>query len=127
MEKWINVFGGMIPKDNYIIEMNWGKQVGIKLLGNKYNVKIEFESSPIIHCMDESDMLGDGYNEEEIERLKKCRYKNTIYKIINGEFKRYIQHKFNGTDNYDSYIIVTENYFIEIMTDSKIIITSMDK
>lgn len=126
MEKWIDVFYGIIPQDIYIVEIKWGRQAMISLIGKKNNVKIEFEGTPIIHCMDESDMLGDGYNEEEIERLKKCQYKNTIYKIINGEFKRYIQHKFNGTDNYDSYIIVTENYFIEIMTDSKIII-SMDK
>ena len=94
MEKWINVFGGMIPKDNYIIEMNWGKQVGIKLLGNKYNVKIE--------------------------RLKKCRYKNTIYKIINGEFKRYIQHKMGVASeiyDYKNYILIAGSYIIEIVGD----------
>ena len=127
MEKWIDVYEGVIPKDNYIIEINWGRKVIANLIGNAYNIKIEFEGEPIIHCMDESDMLGEGYNEKEIERLKKCRYKNTIYKINNGEYKRYVQKHIGNTEKYDSYIIVTENYFIEIMTNSKIIITNIDE
>lgn len=125
MEKWIEVNKNEIPKDVYTIELTNGEENGlnISLIGekNNNNVRIFFGVVHSVRMFDEG-IVQDLYSDAETERLKKDEFKNVIYEIKGGEYLKSvceISQGFVDQDRAKHYVVVTLNYFIEVITDFK--------
>lgn len=124
MEKWTEILDGIIPLDNYQTNLMNGEDNGliIELNGNKHKVVINFGVVKAVRMLDEGIVQNNLYSENEVERLKKSGFQNVIYEITDGEFEKQIENISEGLwDTFDAkhYIVITQNYNIDIITECK--------
>lgn len=122
MERWKEVFVGKIPKEVYQIKMINGEEQGlvINLSGNHICVIINFGIVQAVQMLDEGIVQCDLYSEDEIRRYKDDNFKNVIYEVEGGEFKKRINNISNGYGeilNLKHYIVITHNYNIDVITE----------
>lgn len=122
MEKWKEIFKGTIPKDYYQIQLKNGEESGlvVELNGNNNKVKINFGLVRAVRMLDEGIVQSGVYSDDEIVQFKEEDFKNVIYEISDGEFKRQIQNCADGyleMLNVKHYVIITQNYNIDIVTE----------
>ena len=122
MENWNVVFDGIIPQDNYQTQITNGEYKGliIELESNNHHVIINFGVVQAIRMLDEGIVQNELYLDSEVEKFKKDGFKNVIYEIKEGQFLREIQNIAGGyceVLNVKHYIVITQNYNIEIITE----------
>lgn len=122
METWKEVFVGKIPKGVYQMQMVNGEKQGliIELSDDNVCVIIKFGMVQAVRMLDEGIVQGNLYSDNEIKKYKKSNFQNTIYEVQEGEFWKLI-NKFSGgygdIINLKHYIIITQNYNIDIVTE----------
>jgi len=124
VEKWKEAFDGVIPHDNYETKLINGEENGliIELNGQKHNVVFKFGIVKAVRMLDEGIVQNNLYSQNEIDRFKDTRFKNVIYEITDGEFSKHIESISEGMwDTFDAkhYILITQNYDIDIITGWK--------
>lgn len=122
MEIWKEVFVGKIPKGNYQMQMINGEKQGliIELSSDNVCVIIKFGMIQAVRMLDEGIVQGKLYSDNEIKKYKVNNFQNTIYEVQEGEFGKQINKISDGYGdimNLKHYIIITQNYNVDIVTE----------
>jgi len=121
MEKWQEIFEGVIPIGKYLAEVRNGEEEGLVILleNIEYSVKIDFGAVSAIRIFDEGILLQGTFEESELAKYKRDNFTNTIYKLSGGEFENSVR-KMSGEIydilNLEHYLIITLNYVIEVIS-----------
>lgn len=121
MEHWEEIYKNIIPVGKYETLVENGEKAGlsIKLESNEYIASINFGVVSAFRMLDEGIVLEGVFDENEILKYRKNSFSNTIYRVQDGEFGKFV--KKTGNELYDyldlkHYIIITINYVIEIIS-----------
>lgn len=122
MEKWKKIFIGKIPKAIYQIQMLNGEKQGltIELTSANVCVKITFGMVQAVRMLDEGIVQSNLYSDTEIKRYKGDNFANVIYEVQQGEFAKQIKQISNGYGdilNLKHYVVITQNYNVDIVTE----------
>lgn len=122
MEKWKEVFGGIIPKAVYQVQLINGEKQGltIKLSSSQTCVTINFGMVQAVRMLDEGIVQSNLYSENEIRKYKDNDFRNIIYEVQDGEFSEQINQISDGYGealNLKHYVVITQNYNIDIVTE----------
>lgn len=122
MENWNEIFAGIIPQDNYQTQITNGEDKGLvlELKSNNNHVILNFGVVQAIRMLDEGIVQKELYSYNELEKFKKDGFKNVIYEVTGGEFAKQIQNISDGyleTLNAKHYVVITQNYNIDIITE----------
>lgn len=122
VEKWYEVFKGVIPKDNYQVQLRIGEVSGltIELRSDTIQIVLSFGAVRAIRMLDEGLVQGQLYSQSEVQKFKKDGFKNVVYEVTDGEFKNQIRKISDGFVDALSakhYVIITQNYNIDIVTE----------
>lgn len=122
MEKWKEVFVGTIPKAVYQVQLINGEKEGltIKLSGSQTCVMINFGMVQAVRMLDEGIVQSNLYSENEIRKYKDNDFQNIIYEVKDGEFSEQINQISDGYGevlNLKHYVVITQNYNIDIVTE----------
>ena len=122
MEKWKEVFGGIIPKAVYQVQLINGEKQGptIKLSSSQTCVMINFGMVQAVRMLDEGIVQSNLYSENEIRKYKDNDFRNIIYEVQDGEFSEQINQISDGYGealNLKHYVVITQNYNIDIVTE----------
>lgn len=122
MERWEEVFNGKIPKGIYQMQLVNGEEQGlvVKLLYNNIHVIIKFGMVQAVRMLDEGIVQSNLYSETEIKRYKDDNFSNVIYEVRQGEFAKQIKKILSGYGevlNLKHYVVITQNYNVDIITE----------
>lgn len=122
MEKWIEVYKGMIPNDNYKVWLTNSEEKGldIELRGNNNCVKLKFGFVQAVRMLDEGIVQDGVYLESELDKYRENFFENVIYELQEGEFKEEIQKMSAGymdAVEIKHYLLITGNFNIDIITE----------
>lgn len=122
MEKWKEAFVGIVPQGNYQTEITNGEDKGlvIGLRSNNDNIVLNFGIVQAVRMLDEGIVQKGLYSDSEVERFKKEGFKNIIYEVVDGEFSKQVENIADGyweTLDAKHYVIITQNYNIDIITE----------
>lgn len=122
MEKWKEVFADKIPKGIYQTQIINGEKQGlvIELLNEHFCVVLKFGIVLAVRMLDEGIVQSDLYSDNEVEKYKNHNFENIIYEIQGGEFQKQINKISDGYGeslNLKHYIVITQNYNIDIVTE----------
>ena len=135
MENWKIYREDEIPKDVYIGDISYVEDNNpVIKLENWHNgriinyIKLEFKNMYSVRVFEEGMALNKIF--EDIMKFKPDRRKNVIYEVEDGDYakevRKIVGRKLIGTKIYQ-YVIMTENYFFEIVTASEPVITMMEE
>ena len=132
MEIWKAAFPGMIPKDRYQTQLSNGEEKGlvITLKGEKHCVLLRFGVVQAVRMLDEGIVQMDLYSGQQFDILKEEGFKDVIYEVVQGEFEKQIRKISAGYVEVlkeKHYVIITQNYNIDIITEWKPEIDIVDK
>lgn len=134
MERWKEVFVGVIPKAVYQMQLINGEEHGliIKLSSSHTCVVINFGVVQAVRMIDEGIVQNYLYSENEVERHKCNHFQNVIFEVKDGEFAEQINRISCGMGevlNLKHYILITQNYNVDIIADSEptILISKNDR
>jgi hypothetical protein len=122
MENWKEVFVGIIPQGNYQTQITNGEDKGLilELKSNNNHAILNFGVVQAVRILDEGIVQKELYSDNEVEKYKKDGFRNVIYEVTDGEFAEQIQNIADGyweTLNAKHYIVITQNYNIDIITE----------
>lgn len=122
MEKWEEVFAGKIPKAVYQMQLINGERQGltIELLSANVCVMIKFGAVQAVRMLDEGIVQSDLYSDSEIKKYKEDGFSNVIYEVRQGEFAKQIKQVSDGYGdilNLKHYVVITQNYNVDIVTE----------
>lgn len=122
METWKEVFIGQIPKGVYQIQLVNGEKQGliIELSNDNVCIIIKFGIVQAVRMLDEGIVQNNLYSDHELEKYKDNNFQNIIYEVQQGEFGKQINMISDGYGdvlNLKHYIIITQNYNIDIVTE----------
>ena len=135
MENWKIYREDEIPKDVYIGDISYAEDNNpVIKLENWHNgriinyIKLEFKNMYSVRVFEEGKALNKIF--EDIMKFKPDRRKNVIYAVEDGDYakevRKIVGRKLIGTKIYQ-YVIMTENFFFEIVTASEPVITMMEE
>ena len=135
MENWKIYREDEIPKDVYIGDISYAEDNNpVIKLENWHNgriinyIKLEFKNMYSVRVFEEGMALNKIF--EDIMKFKPDRRKNVIYEVEDGDYakevRKIVGRKLIGTKIYQ-YVIITENFFFEIVTASEPVITMMEE
>ena len=135
MENWKIYREDEIPKDVYIGDISYVEDNNpVIKLENWHNgriinyIKLEFKNMYSVRVFEEGKALNKIF--EDIMKFKPDRRKNVIYEVEDGDYakevRKIVGKKLIGIKIYQ-YVIMTENYFFEIVTASEPVITMMEE
>ena len=123
MENWKIYREDEIPKDVYIGDISYVEDNNpVIKLENWHNgriinyIKLEFKNMYSVRVFEEGRALNKIF--EDIMKFKPDRRKNVIYEVEDGDYAKEVIYQ---------YVIMTENYFFEIVTASEPVITMMEE
>ena len=121
MEKWRKIlndcFEGKKCETLLTISENNGLQ--IELSNSEKKIKIVFGNAQAIRFLDEGLVQNFLYDNVNIDGNNDISFDNIMYEITNGEFYNFINKISYGMSKelaMKHYIIITQNYNIEILT-----------
>lgn len=122
MEIWKEVFVGNISQDKYQTQITNGEEKGLvlELIGNNSHIVLNFGVVIAVRMLDEGIVQKELYSDSEVKKFKKNGFKNVIYEVSGGEFTKQIKNIADGyweTLNTKHYVIITQNYNIDIITE----------
>ena len=135
MENWKIYREDEIPKDVYIGDISYVEDNNpVIKLENWHNgriinyIKLEFKNMYSVRVFEEGMALNKIF--EDIMKFKPDRRKNVIYEVEDGDYakevRKIVGRKLIGTKIHQ-YVIMTENFFFEIVTASEPVITMMEE
>lgn len=122
MENWKEVFVGIIPQGNYQTQITNGEDKGLilELISNNSHAVLNFGVVQAVRILDEGIVQKELYSYNEVEKYKQDGFRNVIYEVTDGEFAEQIQNIADGyweTLDAKHYIVITQNYNIDIITE----------
>ena len=122
MERWKEVFVGTIPKAVYQMQLINGEKQGltIELSSSQTYVMINFGMVQAVRMLVEGIVQSNLYSENEIQKYKDNDFQNIIYEVQDGEFAEQINQISDGYGevlNLKHYVVITQNYNIDIVTE----------
>jgi len=122
MENWKEVFIGKIPKAVYQMQLINGEKQGltIELESKQVRVMIKFGMVQAIRMLDEGMVQNNLYSADEIKKYKDNNFENVIYEVKEGEFGKQVNEISKGYGdflNLKHYVVITENYNLDIVTE----------
>ena len=122
MEKWQEVFIGKIPKGIYQMQLINGEKQGliIELSNDHTYVVIKFGIVQAVRMLDEGIVQNNIYCDSEIKKYKDDNFRTVIYEVQEGEFGKQITQISEGYGEYLNlrhYVVITQNYNIDIITE----------
>ena len=125
-EKWVEVFKGLIPVDNYKIKVlltNLSDAQAIRLIGEQNRFKLS------CFCYDEARVfsrelyLSAILDKEMFKKYEKDNFQNIIYEVKNSQLVRkleYTSYYDLGTLHSRHYIIITQDSVVEILVSANL-------
>ena len=92
----------------------------IKLSSSQTCVMINFGMVQAVRMLDEGIVQSNLYSENEIRKYKDNDFQNIIYEVQDGEFSEQINQISDGYGealNLKHYVVITQNYNIDIVTE----------
>ena len=122
MEKWKEVFVGIIPQGNYQTQITNGEDKGLilELKSEDSHIVLNFGMVQAVRMLDEGIVQSNLYSENEIRKYKDNDFQNIIYEVQDGEFSGQINQISDGYGealNLKHYVVITQNYNIDIVTE----------
>lgn len=122
MERWEEVFAGIIPKAVYQMQLiNGEKQrLTIELSSGHTCVRISFGAVLAVRMLDEGIVQSGIYSDSEIQKYKRNDFQNIIYEVQGGEFAEQINKISDGYGEVlklRHYVVITQNYNVDIVTE----------
>ena len=123
-EEWIEIFKGLIPRDNYKIKVlltNLSDGQEIRLIGEQNRFKLSF------FCYDEARVfsrelyLSEILDKKMFKKFEKNNFQNIIYEVINSQLVKklgYTAYGSAGTLYSQHYIIITQDSVVEILVSA---------
>ena len=135
MENWKIYREDEIPKDVYIGDISYAEDNNpVIKLENWHNgriinyIKLEFKNMYSVRVFEEGRALNKIF--EDMMKFPPDRTLNVMYEVEDGDYakevRKIVGRKLIGTKIYQ-YVIMTENYFFEIVTASEPVITMMEE
>ena len=135
MENWKIYREDEIPKDVYIGNISYVEDNNPVIeLENWHNgriinyIKLEFKNVYSVRVFEEGKALNKIF--EDMMKFPPDRTLNVMYEVEDGDYakevRKIVGRKLIGTKIYQ-YVIVTENFFFEIVTASEPVITMMEE
>ena len=122
MEKWKEVFVGIIPKAVYQVQLINGEKQGltIKLSSSQTCVMINFGMVQAVRMLDEGIVQSNLYSENEIRKYKDNDFRNIIYEVQDGEFSEQINQISNTINHQLVHLRETIDEFRNFFRNEKI-------
>ncbi len=122
MERWKEIFVGKIPNGVYQVQMINGEKQGliVELSNDDICILIKFGLAQAVQMLDEGIVQCNLYSEIELAKYREDSFKNVIYEVQNGSFGKQINDISGGYGEIlglRHYIIITQNYNIDIVTE----------
>lgn len=124
MEIWTPAFPDIFSEDHYSIELINGDKNGlvITLCGEKEAIRLNFGIITAFQ-MYEENLNGGDYDFEELKRVQINHCRERVYEIRDGKFLSIVQNEsmdlWDNLTNPKQYIIITENYSVNVICDGK--------
>lgn len=124
MEKWKEVFAEIIPQGSYETQITNGENKGLilELKSDNSHIVLNFGMVQALRMLDEGVVQKALYSDSEVEKFKRNGFKNVVYEVEDGEFAKQIQNIADGyweTLDAKHYIVITQNFNIDIITEWK--------
>lgn len=121
MEKWTSLLSGNYDIEHYVTHLTMGEDDGliIRLSGRDNTIKLDFGNVSAIRFFDEGMVQDILYDDVYINDEKAVSLPCGIYAVQGGEFLRFVNDvscKMADTLKLKHYIIITQNYNIEVAT-----------
>lgn len=125
-EEWIEIFKGLIPRDNYKIKVlltDLGDGQEIRLIGEQNRFKLS------CFCYDEARVfsrelyLSAILDKEMFKKYEKDNFQNIIYEVKNSQLVKKLGYTaYSGTRTLHSrhYIIITQDSVVEILVSANL-------
>lgn len=122
MEKWEEYFKGTVPRAMYETNIKFGEKKGLilELLNKDDTITIEFGNIISFRVLEEGYVQTDIYCKEEVDKYKHSNFANVIYRVEGGKYAKDIKEIADGymdIIDYYHFIIITQNYNIDIITE----------
>ena len=135
MENWKIYSEGIVPKGEYSGNLFYNEGVKPVIELKFWNdgkimfyVKIEFNQVYSVRVFEEGAALNEIF--DDIMKFPPDRRMNVIYEVEDGDYakevRKIVGKKLTGARIYQ-YVILTENYFFEVVSDSEPIITLIEE
>lgn len=125
-EIWNEVCKDKIPAGIYetISIHNHKLESTIVLSNNMDCVQIKFNQVIAMRMLEKKVIPDYLYSYDKKKKFREDPFKNVIYQIENGEFSRFIKENEHGRGkawsmNSKHYIIISENYMIEVLAETE--------
>ena len=120
MEIWTAVFKNRIPEDVYATLLQNGEEKGLQIFlqGRSSKVHINFGFVAAFRMFDEGVLLQYLFDDTQLKKYKETHFSNVIYEVHGSEFEELLRKTCGELFDLQSmreYVIVTENYVVEVI------------
>ena len=125
-EEWVEVFKGLIPRDNYKIKVlltDLGDGQEIRLIGEQNRFKLSCIYYDEARVFSRELYLSAILDKEMFKKFEKNNFQNVIYEIKNSQLVRkleYTSYYDLGTLHSRHYIIITQDSVVEILVSANL-------
>ena len=123
-EEWIEIFKGLIPRDNYKIKVlltNLADEQEIRLIGEQNRFKLSCIYYDEARVFSRELYLSAILDKEMFTKFEKNNFQNVIYEVKNSQLVRkleYTSYYDLGTLHSRHYIIITQDSVVEILVSA---------
>ena len=123
MEIWKEI--GSIPIGEYETKIVFGEANGLKieLFNENHRVFLEFGYIYSFRVLEEGIVQSGIYDDEIIKKFKENNFSSVIYKVEQGIYREQINKislGFIDMVEHEHYVIITQNYNIDIIAKNKV-------
>ena len=123
-EEWIEIFKGLIPRDNYKIKVlltNLADEQEIRLIGEQNRFKLSCIYYDEARFFSRKLYLSAILDKEMFKKFEKNNFQNVIYEVKNSQLVKkleYTSYYDPGTLHSRHYIIITQDSVVEILVSA---------
>lgn len=125
-EEWIEIFKGLIPRDNYKIKVlltNLSDGQEIRLIGEQKRFKLSCIYYDEARVFSRELYLSAILDKEMFKKYEKDNFQNVIYEVKNSQLVKkleYTSYYDPGTLHSRHYIIITQDSVVEILVSANL-------
>lgn len=125
-EEWIEIFKGLIPRDNYKIKVlltNLADEQEIRLIGEQNRFKLSCIYYDEARFFSRKLYLSAILDKEMFKKFEKNNFQNVIYEVKNSQLVKkleYTSYYDPGTLHSRHYIIITQDSVVEILVSANL-------
>ena len=125
-EEWIEIFKGLIPRDNYKIKVlltNLSDGQEIRLIGEQNRFKLSCIYYDEARFFSRKLYLSAILDKEMFKKFEKNNFQNVIYEVKNSQLVKkleYTSYYDPGTLHSRHYIIITQDSVVEILVSANL-------